>query len=123
MAYAERLAADPAARPGLRDVADALAAVSAQLAATLDPQMVVLGGAFVPLGEVLRPAVEDGAGRGLHRAGRTGGAEHARPARSVGRRSGGRPRGRLLRAPVTQSAEQPAHPGRVEVSRAWPACG
>ena len=39
-------------------VADALGRGVAQLAATLDPQMVVLGGAFVPLADVLVPAVE-----------------------------------------------------------------
>jgi predicted NBD/HSP70 family sugar kinase len=56
--YAERLAVSPEARPGLEQVALALGRGVAQLAATLDPRMVVLGGAFVPLGEILAPAVE-----------------------------------------------------------------
>jgi predicted NBD/HSP70 family sugar kinase len=58
VAYAVRLAADPAARPGLLEVARSLARGVAQLAVTLDPQMVVLGGAFVPLADALVPAVE-----------------------------------------------------------------
>lgn len=58
VAYAERLAGSPAARPGLEQVATALGRGVAQLAITLDPRMVVLGGSFVPLGEILAPAVE-----------------------------------------------------------------
>jgi predicted NBD/HSP70 family sugar kinase len=58
VAYAERLAAAPSARPGLEVVAYALGRGVAQLSATLDPRMVVLGGAFVPLADVLVPAVE-----------------------------------------------------------------
>ena len=58
VAYAERLAADPAARPGLLEVAHSLGRGVAQLAVTLDPRMVVLGGAFVPLADTLVPAVE-----------------------------------------------------------------
>ena len=46
-----------AARPGSGGVRHSARGV-AQLAATLDPQMVVLGGAFVPLAEVLVPPVE-----------------------------------------------------------------
>ena len=57
--YAERVATIPAARPGLQQIAAALGRGVAQLAVTLDPAMVVLGGAFVPLGEVLVPAVEE----------------------------------------------------------------
>jgi predicted NBD/HSP70 family sugar kinase len=58
VAYAERVAGVPEARPGLRRVGAALGRGVAQLAVTLDPRMIVLGGAFVPLGEVLVPAVE-----------------------------------------------------------------
>ncbi len=57
--YATRLAGDPAARRGLRRIAGALGRGVAQLAATLDPRMVVLGGAFVPLADVLVPAVQE----------------------------------------------------------------
>ena len=59
MAYAERLAADASTRRHLRRVGTALARGVAQLAVTLDPRMVVLGGAFVPLGEVLVPSVRE----------------------------------------------------------------
>ena len=58
VAYAERLAGLPAARPGLLEVGQALGRGVAQLAVTLDPQAVVLGGAFVPLGEIVVPAIE-----------------------------------------------------------------
>ncbi len=56
--YAQRVVTIAAARPGLIRIGEALGRGVAQLAATLDPAMVVLGGAFVPLGEVLVPAVE-----------------------------------------------------------------
>ena len=58
VAYAERLTRTDGTGPGLARIADALGRGVAQLAVTLDPGMVVLGGAFVPLGEVLIPAVE-----------------------------------------------------------------
>ncbi|MEO5653016.1 MAG: ROK family transcriptional regulator [Marmoricola sp.] len=56
--YAERVAVIPGARRGLLRIGEALGRGVAQLAVTLDPGMVVLGGSFVPLGEVLVPAVE-----------------------------------------------------------------
>ncbi len=56
--YAERLAGLPGARAGLLRIGEALGRGVAQLAVTLDPAMVVLGGSFVPLGTVLVPAVE-----------------------------------------------------------------
>lgn len=58
VSYAERLARTPGALPGLVAVGEALGRGVAQLAVTLDPRMVVLGGGFVPLGGVLVPAVE-----------------------------------------------------------------
>ncbi|MCW2850027.1 MAG: hypothetical protein JWR90_4001, partial [Marmoricola sp.] len=58
VSYAQRLAPMPAAQTGLTRVGEALGRGVAQLAVTLDPRMVVLGGAFVPLGGVLVPAVE-----------------------------------------------------------------
>ncbi len=58
VSYAERIAATPGATARLGDVGQALGRGIVQLAATLDPRMVVLGGAFVPLGDVLVPAVE-----------------------------------------------------------------
>ena len=58
VSYAERLSRTPGALTGLVPVAEALGRGVAQLAVTLDPRMVVLGGGFVPLGEVLVPAVE-----------------------------------------------------------------
>lgn len=67
--YAERLAADPTAAPGLAVVAAALGRGVAQLAATLDPQMVVLGGAFVPLADALVPAVGAALAEGFTGAG------------------------------------------------------
>ena len=67
--YAERLAADPTAAPGLAVVAAALGRGVAQLAATLDPQVVVLGGAFVPLADTLVPAVTAALAEGFTGAG------------------------------------------------------
>jgi predicted NBD/HSP70 family sugar kinase len=58
VSYAERLLVTPGARDHLAGIGTALGRGVAQLAATLDPRMVVLGGSFVPLGEVLVPAVE-----------------------------------------------------------------
>ncbi|MET0839333.1 MAG: ROK family protein [Marmoricola sp.] len=58
VSYAERLAAIPGTYRALADVGASLGRGVAQLAATLDPAMVVLGGSFVPLGEVMVPAVE-----------------------------------------------------------------
>lgn len=58
VSYAERLAGLPEARAGLARIGQALGRGVAQLAVTLDPRMVVLGGAFVPLGEMLLPEVE-----------------------------------------------------------------
>jgi predicted NBD/HSP70 family sugar kinase len=54
VAYAERLTRTAGTRPGLTKIGDALGRGVAQLAATLAPRTVVLGGAFVPLGEMLR---------------------------------------------------------------------
>jgi predicted NBD/HSP70 family sugar kinase len=65
VAYAERLAADPATEAALGDVAASLARGVALLTATLDPQMVVLGGSFVPLGELFVPVVEDALAQGF----------------------------------------------------------
>jgi predicted NBD/HSP70 family sugar kinase len=48
----------PGTRPGLLEIGAGLGRGVAQLAVTLDPAMVVLGGAFVPLGDVLVPAVQ-----------------------------------------------------------------
>ena len=67
--YAERLAVDPTAAPGLAVVAAALGRGVAQLAATLDPQVVVLGGAFVPLADTLVPAVRAALAEGFTGAG------------------------------------------------------
>ncbi len=58
VSYAERLTRLPGTHAGLLEVGRALGRGVAQLAVTLDPRMVVLGGAFVPLGDVLVPAVE-----------------------------------------------------------------
>jgi predicted NBD/HSP70 family sugar kinase len=58
VAYAERLVHTAGTGPAIAQVGAALALGVAQLTATLDPQMVVLGGSFVPLGKVLVPAVE-----------------------------------------------------------------
>jgi predicted NBD/HSP70 family sugar kinase len=58
VSYAQRLSGTPSALPGLATVGEALGRGVAQLAVTLDPRMVVLGGGFVPLGDVLVPAVE-----------------------------------------------------------------
>ena len=65
VAYAVRLAAEPLARPGLLEVARSLGRGVAQLAVTLDPRMVVLGGAFVPLADFLVPAVEEALAEGF----------------------------------------------------------
>lgn len=58
VSYAERLHGLPEARAGVTKIGQALGRGVAQLAVTLDPRMVVLGGAFVPLGDVLVPEVE-----------------------------------------------------------------
>jgi predicted NBD/HSP70 family sugar kinase len=65
VAYAERLTRTPGTRPGLARIGEALGSGVAQLAVTLDPRMVVLGGSFVPLGEVLIPAVESALAAGF----------------------------------------------------------
>ena len=59
VAYAERLINTPGVQPRLLEIGAALGRGVAQLAVTLDPAMVVLGGAFVPLCDVLVPAVEE----------------------------------------------------------------
>jgi predicted NBD/HSP70 family sugar kinase len=63
--YAERLVHTTGTGPAITEVGAALARGVAQLTATLDPQMVVLGGSFVPLGEVLVPAVEEAIAAGF----------------------------------------------------------
>ncbi len=63
--YAERLARTPGTRPGLARIGASLGSGVAQLAATLDPRMVVLGGAFVPLGAALIPPVESALAAGF----------------------------------------------------------
>jgi predicted NBD/HSP70 family sugar kinase len=59
VSYAERLTHVPDAAPGLTRIGRALGRGVAQLAVTLDPRMVVLGGAFVPLGDALTREVEE----------------------------------------------------------------
>ncbi|MET0997790.1 MAG: ROK family protein [Marmoricola sp.] len=71
VAYAERLTRTPGTRPGLTRIGEALGSGVAQLAVTLDPRMVVLGGAFVPLGEALIPAVESALAAGFTGSGCT----------------------------------------------------
>jgi predicted NBD/HSP70 family sugar kinase len=71
VSYAERLAAIPGIGERLAPVADALARGVARLAATLDPRMIVLGGSFVPLGDVLVPAVEEALAAGFTGSGCT----------------------------------------------------
>ncbi len=51
-------ASDPQVAAGVERVARALATGLVTLAATLDPELIVLGGAFVPLGEWLLPVVQ-----------------------------------------------------------------
>lgn len=58
VSYAERLIRSPDTRHGLAQIGRALGRGVAQLAVTLDPRMVVLGGGFVPLGDVLVGEVE-----------------------------------------------------------------
>ena len=65
VAYAERLVRTPGTGPAIAAVAAALARGVAQLTATLDPRMVVLGGSFVPLGELLVPAVDEAVAAGF----------------------------------------------------------
>jgi predicted NBD/HSP70 family sugar kinase len=65
VSYAERLIVTPGANDGLIEIGTALGRGVAQLAATLDPRMIVLGGSFVPLGEVLVPAVEKALAEGF----------------------------------------------------------
>ncbi len=50
---------DPTVRAGLQEIAERLARGVAMLVTVLDPRLVVLGGAFVPLGPWLLPAVEE----------------------------------------------------------------
>ncbi|GAB3592652.1 ROK family transcriptional regulator [Angustibacter peucedani] len=56
-AIAQRCATDDAVRGGVERVAARLAAGLVTLAATLDPELVVLGGSFVPLGPWVLPVV------------------------------------------------------------------
>jgi predicted NBD/HSP70 family sugar kinase len=65
VSYAERVVTTPGTARGLAEIGAALGRGVAQLAATLDPRMVVLGGSFVPLGEVLVPAVEQALDEGF----------------------------------------------------------
>ncbi len=58
VAYAARVAALPDAATRLAPVVDAMVRGVSALALGLDPAAVVLGGSFVPLGEVLVPALE-----------------------------------------------------------------
>ncbi len=59
VSYAERLAGIPGTYRALAGIGASLGRGVAQLAATLDPAMIVLGGSFVPIGEALVPAVEE----------------------------------------------------------------
>ncbi len=65
VAYAARLVDTPGTGPAIEAVAEALARGVALLTATLDPRMIVLGGSFVPLGELLLPAVEEALASGF----------------------------------------------------------
>ncbi len=56
-AVAQRCTADGVVRQGVARVAQRLAAGLVTLAATLDPELVVLGGSFVPLGPRVLPVV------------------------------------------------------------------
>ncbi|WP_445257279.1 ROK family transcriptional regulator [Nocardioides aurantiacus] len=58
VAYAARVAALPDAEVRLRPVVEAMVRGVTGLALGLDPAVVVLGGAFVPLADVLVPALE-----------------------------------------------------------------
>ena len=58
VAYTQRLAGTPGIEDALSVIGAALGRGVAQLGATLDPRMVVLGGSFVPVGPALVPAVE-----------------------------------------------------------------
>ncbi|SDS39271.1 Sugar kinase of the NBD/HSP70 family, may contain an N-terminal HTH domain [Nocardioides scoriae] len=63
--YARRLAGLPDAETLLRPVTEAMERGVAALVLGLDPSVVVLGGAFVPLGDVLVPALERSLARGF----------------------------------------------------------
>jgi len=65
VSYAERLVATPGTTPAIRATGQALARGVALLTATLDPGMIVLGGSFVPLGELIVPAVEEAVAEGF----------------------------------------------------------
>lgn len=63
--YAERVAATPGAGGGLIQFGRSLGRGVSMLVAILDPQRVILGGAFRPLGEYLVPAVQAAIGDGF----------------------------------------------------------
>lgn len=65
VAYAARLAADHAAPSLLGPVVEAMCRGVEMLTLGLDPEVVVLGGAFVPLGHVLVPALEAALAQGF----------------------------------------------------------
>jgi len=65
VSYAERIAATPGTTRAVRATGLALARGVALLTATLDPGMIVLGGSFVPLGELIVPAVEEAVAAGF----------------------------------------------------------
>ena len=71
VSYAERVVATAGTEPAIHAVAAALARGVAQLTATLDPRMIVLGGSFVPLGALVVPAVEEAIAAGFTGAGCT----------------------------------------------------
>ena len=68
VAYAERIARAPGTAAAIAEIGASLARGVAQLAATLDPAMIVLGGSFVPLGRGARACGRGGAGPRLHRS-------------------------------------------------------
>ena len=71
VSYAERVIRTPGAAAAVLALADALARGISALTTTLDPSMIVLGGSFVPLGEILVPAAEQALAGGFTGAGCT----------------------------------------------------
>jgi predicted NBD/HSP70 family sugar kinase len=63
VAYAARVLADPGTHDALAPVVAAMARGVTQLVTTLDPSAVVLGGSFVPWGDLLVPALQEAVDR------------------------------------------------------------
>ena len=107
--------------PTIRATGQALARGVALLTAILDPGMIVLGGSFVPLGELIVPVVEEAVAKGFAGGGCTVALQHARAARGVDRRGRRRAGRRLRRSSLPVAGLTVARKSAPQASRTVPA--